>query len=117
MNRIQKLVDERNELADGITYVRSALEAEDLADEDFAAGADYCRTGIDRLAELDELRVHAERVVAMAGVGEGQPRRPRVRLGAAEPRVVHVDVRPLDSAVSTVTRSVVGGALGPEDAR
>jgi len=53
MNRIQKLVDERNELAAGITYVRSALDAEDIADDDFTAGVDYCRTGTDELAELD----------------------------------------------------------------
>ena len=37
--------------------------------------------------------------------------------GAAGPRLVHVRVRPLDSAASTATRSVVAGALGPEDAR
>ena len=37
--------------------------------------------------------------------------------GAAGPRLVHVDVRPLDSAASTAVRSVVAVALGPEDAR
>ena len=40
-----------------------------------------------------------------------------VATGAAGPRLVHVDVRPLDSAVSTATRSVVAVALGPEDSR
>ena len=53
MNRIQTLVDERNELAAGLSYVRSALDAEDLATEDFDAGADYCRTAAELIAELD----------------------------------------------------------------
>ena len=55
MNRYEKLVAERNELADGITYVRTALDVEDVADDDFAAGIEYCKTGQERLAELDDL--------------------------------------------------------------
>jgi 2-succinyl-5-enolpyruvyl-6-hydroxy-3-cyclohexene-1-carboxylate synthase len=47
------------------------------------------------------------------GVGATLP----VATGTAGPRLVHVDVRPLDSAVATATRSLVAGALGPEDAR
>jgi HK97 family phage major capsid protein len=66
MNRIQKLVDERNELAAGITYVRSALDAEDIADDDFTAGVDYCRTSTDALAELDRKISDLEAIAAVS---------------------------------------------------
>lgn len=53
MNRIETLVAERNELAAGLTYVRSALNDADLDQERFDEGEQFCRSAIDRIAELD----------------------------------------------------------------
>lgn len=53
MTRIERLVAERNELAAGLTYVRSALDLDDIADEDFDAGAEFCRTAAEQIEALD----------------------------------------------------------------
>ena len=53
MSRIDSLVAERNELAAGITYVRTVLNDDSLDAARFDEGVDYCKAGVDKLAELD----------------------------------------------------------------
>lgn len=53
MKRIEKLVAERNELAAGVEYVRAHLDDDDVEQERFDEGVEYCRAGVDRIAELD----------------------------------------------------------------
>ena len=87
MTRIEKLVEERNELAAGLTYVRSALDLDDIADDDFEAGAEYCRTAAEQIEALDAKIDGLEQIQAAAADPRNVTRgdfSPMVNLNRAE---------------------------------
>lgn len=104
MNRIESLIGERNQLADDITYVRAALDDDTTPEDAFNDGVNFCRDGVERLAELDRTIDELQRIDAAAT----NPR--NVTRGTGPEVIVSRDLPdPFDTRDITITTS--GGDL------